>query len=322
MCYGLLSSELPLATWLWLLTAALSDPFLHPTLALKPPTRVSSHLADVTRHHATNTAGPSQSAAGLFVGTVAACCHHDRRDTISDPPPGPYGYVADYHNFYLCFHSCINRSPGPPAILKPPEIQSEQEALEIAITKLLLKSYYDIVRKNIEDIVPKAIMHFLNIEINSLIVVKISILLEIGRSYEFYRENESQAMMDRAPCRNARIAIYDHDEWIVEDVDEDNMNDLGYPYEVDAPNEAELDIPDFIEELAAAAGEEEEQLMVEGEEDAFGENLNFDLNKSARTLHKFVPSPPSESSIACLLTIWTTGRISMMIESMAKGISR
>lgn len=49
----------------------------------------------------------------------------------------------------------------PPAVLKPSDSQTEQEAMEIAITKLLLKSYYDIVRKNIEDSVPKAIMHFL-----------------------------------------------------------------------------------------------------------------------------------------------------------------
>ncbi|KAF2954019.1 dynamin-related protein 3A isoform X3 [Oryza sativa Japonica Group] len=49
----------------------------------------------------------------------------------------------------------------PPVVLKPSESQSEQEALEIAITKLLLKSYYNIVRKNVEDFVPKAIMHFL-----------------------------------------------------------------------------------------------------------------------------------------------------------------
>ncbi|XP_020247352.1 dynamin-related protein 3A-like isoform X2 [Asparagus officinalis] len=49
----------------------------------------------------------------------------------------------------------------PPIILKPSENQTEQEVMEIAITKLLLKSYYDIVRKNIEDSVPKAIMHFL-----------------------------------------------------------------------------------------------------------------------------------------------------------------
>ncbi|KAK9144485.1 hypothetical protein Sjap_004388 [Stephania japonica] len=49
----------------------------------------------------------------------------------------------------------------PPAVLKPTESHSEQETIEIAVTKLLLKSYYDIVRKNIEDSVPKAIMHFL-----------------------------------------------------------------------------------------------------------------------------------------------------------------
>ncbi|CAG7886396.1 unnamed protein product [Brassica rapa] len=49
----------------------------------------------------------------------------------------------------------------PPAVLRPSETHSEQEDIEIQITKLLLKSYYDIVRKNIEDSVPKAIMHFL-----------------------------------------------------------------------------------------------------------------------------------------------------------------
>lgn len=49
----------------------------------------------------------------------------------------------------------------PPAILRPTESQTENEAIEIVVTKLLLRSYYDIVRKNIEDSVPKAIMHFL-----------------------------------------------------------------------------------------------------------------------------------------------------------------
>ncbi|CAH2051895.1 unnamed protein product [Thlaspi arvense] len=49
----------------------------------------------------------------------------------------------------------------PPTVLRSSENHSEQEAVEIEVTKLLLKSYYDIVRKNIEDLVPKAIMHFL-----------------------------------------------------------------------------------------------------------------------------------------------------------------
>ncbi|KAL9238495.1 hypothetical protein vseg_012909 [Gypsophila vaccaria] len=49
----------------------------------------------------------------------------------------------------------------PPSILRPTESHTETEAIEIAVTKLLLKSYFDIVRKNVEDAVPKAIMHFL-----------------------------------------------------------------------------------------------------------------------------------------------------------------
>ncbi|KAK4600538.1 hypothetical protein RGQ29_010258 [Quercus rubra] len=48
----------------------------------------------------------------------------------------------------------------PPAILRPLEI-TEHEAVVITVTKLLLRSYYDIVRKNIQDLVPKAVMHYL-----------------------------------------------------------------------------------------------------------------------------------------------------------------
>ncbi|CAL5183250.1 unnamed protein product [Lathyrus oleraceus] len=49
----------------------------------------------------------------------------------------------------------------PPPILRPSDSNSETETVEITVTKLLLKSYYDIVRKNVEDLIPKAIMHFL-----------------------------------------------------------------------------------------------------------------------------------------------------------------
>ena len=48
-----------------------------------------------------------------------------------------------------------------PSVLRPPETNSDQEIVEIAVIKILLRSYYDIVRKNIEDSVPKAIMYFL-----------------------------------------------------------------------------------------------------------------------------------------------------------------
>lgn len=48
----------------------------------------------------------------------------------------------------------------PPSRLRPLET-TENQTVEILVTKLLLQSYYDIVRKNVEDLVPKAIMHFL-----------------------------------------------------------------------------------------------------------------------------------------------------------------
>ncbi|XP_027919460.1 dynamin-related protein 3A-like [Vigna unguiculata] len=49
----------------------------------------------------------------------------------------------------------------PPPVLRPLDSNSDTETVEITVTKLLLKSYYEIVRKNVEDLVPKAIMHFL-----------------------------------------------------------------------------------------------------------------------------------------------------------------
>lgn len=49
----------------------------------------------------------------------------------------------------------------PPNVLIPSETLSDHEAIKVAAMKLLLRSYYDIVRGIIEDFVPKAIMHFL-----------------------------------------------------------------------------------------------------------------------------------------------------------------
>ena len=46
-------------------------------------------------------------------------------------------------------------------MLNSSQMQSEEEAVAVAVTKLLLESYYNIVSKKIQDAVPKAIMHFL-----------------------------------------------------------------------------------------------------------------------------------------------------------------
>ncbi|KAH9615247.1 hypothetical protein KSS87_013706 [Heliosperma pusillum] len=49
---------------------------------------------------------------------------------------------------------------APSSILKPLEEPTEDEETEILVTRILLQSYFDIVRKKVEDDVPKAIMHF------------------------------------------------------------------------------------------------------------------------------------------------------------------
>lgn len=75
----------------------------------------------------------------------------------------------------------------PPTVLRASETPSEQEAIEIAATKLLLSSYFDIVRKIIEDSVPKAIMHFLvnhtKRELHNVLIQKL------------YRENLFEEML-------------------------------------------------------------------------------------------------------------------------------
>ena len=48
----------------------------------------------------------------------------------------------------------------PPSV-RANDAQTDQEAVEIAVTRLLRKSYYGFVRKNIQASVPKAIMQFM-----------------------------------------------------------------------------------------------------------------------------------------------------------------
>ncbi|CAL9775930.1 unnamed protein product [Musa acuminata subsp. burmannicoides] len=101
--------------------------------------------------------GSSGSTTGSSWVSSIFGVSEDRPSLKEVPLNKPYGMPV--HNVETSLSMIQLREP--PIILKPSENQTEQEALEIAITKLLLKSYYDIVRKNIEDSVPKAIMHFL-----------------------------------------------------------------------------------------------------------------------------------------------------------------
>ncbi|KAE9595061.1 putative dynamin GTPase [Lupinus albus] len=89
----------------------------------------------------------------------------------------------------------------PPAVLRPSDTNSETEAIEITVTKLLLRSYYDIVRKNVEDFVPKAIMHFLvnntKRELHNVFIKK----LYRDNLFEEMLQEPDEVAMKRKRCR-------------------------------------------------------------------------------------------------------------------------
>ncbi|TYJ44071.1 hypothetical protein E1A91_A03G196400v1 [Gossypium mustelinum] len=97
------------------------------------------------------------STSGLTWGISSIFGSSDNRSSVKESLTNK-PYTEPAQNMEHAF-SMIHLKE-PPSLLRPSEC-SETEAIEIAITKLLLRSYYDIVRKNIEDSVPKAIMHFL-----------------------------------------------------------------------------------------------------------------------------------------------------------------
>lgn len=47
---------------------------------------------------------------------------------------------------------------APPPVLRATGTMSERETMETEVIKLLISSYYNIVKRTVSDIVPKAIM--------------------------------------------------------------------------------------------------------------------------------------------------------------------
>jgi len=49
----------------------------------------------------------------------------------------------------------------PPASLQAVQGEGERDHMEVELIQTLLTSYFNIVRKNVQDTVPKTVMHFL-----------------------------------------------------------------------------------------------------------------------------------------------------------------
>ncbi|XP_039014769.1 dynamin-related protein 3A-like [Hibiscus syriacus] len=108
-------------------------------------------VPDVEKVPSTGTSGSTWGISSIFGGS-------DNRSSVKESSTNKQ-HSEPVHDMEQALSMIHLREP--PSVLRPSEDRSETEAIEIAITKLLLRSYYDIVRKNIEDSVPKAIMHFL-----------------------------------------------------------------------------------------------------------------------------------------------------------------
>ncbi|KAK4438084.1 Dynamin-related protein 3A [Sesamum alatum] len=101
---------------------------------------------------------PAVSNGGSSWGISSIFGVHDNRTSVKENPISkPFNEPVQS----MEHGSSMIHLREPPSVLRPSETHSDQEVIEITVTKLLLRSYYDIVRKNIEDSVPKAIMHFL-----------------------------------------------------------------------------------------------------------------------------------------------------------------
>ncbi len=81
--------------------------------------------------------------------------------------------AAGAHKWFANWFGSANGSEGgepdgaesplrqPPFVLRVPASVSEQEEVQVAVTRLLVECYFDIVRAALQDAVPKALMHFL-----------------------------------------------------------------------------------------------------------------------------------------------------------------
>lgn len=105
-------------------------------------------------------AAPAGGTANSGWGISTIFSGSDNSRTSSKESSANRSFTETVQTLDHAFSSTIHLKE-PPTTLRPSETHTENETIEIAVTKLLLKSYYDIVRKNVEDSVPKAIMHFL-----------------------------------------------------------------------------------------------------------------------------------------------------------------
>eukprot|EP00160_Parvularia_atlantis_P014272 Unigene3449_Nuclearia_a/m.10557 Unigene3449_Nuclearia_a/g.10557 ORF Unigene3449_Nuclearia_a/g.10557 Unigene3449_Nuclearia_a/m.10557 type:complete len:546 (+) Unigene3449_Nuclearia_a:162-1799(+) len=95
----------------------------------------------------------------------------------------------------------------PPAMLKASGSLSERERLETEVIKLLLESYFNIVKRTVADMVPKAIMLHLVVYARENIQRELLHELYKSRSYEELMKESDAVVQRRSECRKMIEAL-------------------------------------------------------------------------------------------------------------------
>ncbi|KAF9977050.1 vacuolar protein sorting-associated protein 1 [Actinomortierella ambigua] len=164
-------------------------------------------------------------------GHKAMAVIHDRFNQAKNPPPNdPKGRNSSALNnvpnslevepqnsgFFGSFFSSKKKKAGvmepPPAVLKASGTLSEREQIETEVIKLLIQSYFNIVKRTVIDTVPKAIM--LNLVNMAKEELQRELLQELYKTEvldELLKESES-TQNRRKECRKMIEALQKADE--------------------------------------------------------------------------------------------------------------
>lgn len=162
------------------------------------------------------------------LGTTGSSYDKDPKRATSQPASQPTASSTPTslfpveHDTGSLFGSFLNKKPvkkpgvleTPPAILKATGSLSEREYVEIEIIKLLLISYYNIVKRTICDMVPKSIMlHLVNYTKEDMQKALLADLYKPDLSEELLKESDS-VMSRRKECRKMIDALQKADDII------------------------------------------------------------------------------------------------------------
>eukprot|EP00842_Homolaphlyctis_polyrhiza_P005172 jgi/Hompol1/5656/HPOL_004634-RA len=131
----------------------------------------------------------------------------------ADPNAEIVNQSGNSQNFFGSFFNKKGK-PGPPQVLKPTGVLSEREQIETEAIKLLLMSYFNIVKRTTSDLVPKAIM--LNLVQLSKDELQRELLTELYKREEFdesLKESEF-TIQRRQQCKKMIAALKKADEII------------------------------------------------------------------------------------------------------------